>query len=67
MKPNRPPLKRLRTRLALRIAPWIVPEVALQEVELALGAIPKGERCTSAATLLMTMAATYRRQAEELK
>lgn len=65
MIPKRPLLKRLRTRLALRLASWIVPEVALQEVELALSAMPKGDRHTSTATLLRTMAATYRRQAEE--
>jgi len=58
-------LKKLRTKLAIKIAPWIVPEVALQEMELVIGAAPKNERNSQTCTLIRTLIASYRRQAEE--
>ncbi|MDX5979591.1 hypothetical protein [Vreelandella alkaliphila] len=59
--------EKLRTALALKIAPWIVPETALQEMKLVLDAAPKSERDSHTHTLIKTLIASYRNQAKKAK
>lgn len=57
--------KKLRTALALKIAPWVVPETALQEMQLVLNSAPKSERHSHTHTLIKTLIASYRNQAKK--
>lgn len=54
-----------RTRLALRIAPWVVYEIPMQELGAVEASIPESERGSATHSLIKTFLSGYRRQAEE--
>lgn len=54
-----------RSRLALRVAPWLVYEIPMQELGAIEAAIPEHERGSATHTVIKTFLSGYRRQARD--